>query len=462
MSGAKLKVPELMDRQPALGRAGSFEFPRARSQRLKNGLRLVLAQKRDLPLVSLRLVLPVGAVHDTPQTRGTAYTTSRMLLQGAGKRGALQLSSALLDLGATLDTWVDEDFTTLSLRVLRRNLEPALDLFADVLLRPRFSPAELKRVRERMRDQALQRRQRPTLVAYLAFKAAVFGEHPYGRPLLPRPADIERLRAPGLRAFHTRHYRPGGAVLVAAGDLSPAGLRGLLERRLGDWQGAAPEAPKRRFPARGPRLVLVHRGGSTQSVLQVGHLAPARRTPEHIGLQLLNTALGGSFTSRLNQNLRERHGFTYGVHSYFSLQRRRGVLSIRTEVETRNTVAALAEIFRELRAIRDRPLAAQELQKAGRLVTEELPGQAETVRGLVDVYADLAAHGLSLQTPARIPEQVRAQSREGLLELARRRLHPDLATIVVVGEMEQLGPALVAAHGRAQLRDLDGELVSSD
>lgn len=458
---ADTAVPSFMDQQPRLGPAGTFTFPAARSFKLSNGLRVLLLERHDLPIVNLRLTVPAGVSREPVDRPGLAYVTGQMLLEGAGKHGALALASALLDLGASLRAYVDEDSAGVSLQVLRKHLEPGLDIFADVVTRPRFTAKDFKRVKGELRGRALQRRVRPAQVAYLALKAAVFGGRSiYGRPLLPAPEDLAALKVEQVRDFHRQVFLPGGAVLVAAGDITQAELKRLLEARLSRWTGAgAPARAGARSPQVGPRLVLVDRPGATQSVLRIGHLAPSHRGANRAGIRVLNTILGGSFTSRLNQNLREKHGFTYGARSGFSLLRDSGLFSITTTVETKNTAAALREMFRELELITRKPVSKRELQKAARLVIEDMPEQAETNIGLVAAYSDVAISGLPLVSLQRMAEKVAAVDTASLAALARELLHPDKISVVVVGDVQRLRPELEKTYGPAQLRDADAKLI---
>ncbi len=454
-------VPAFMNTQPRLGPRGDFAFPRAESFRLKNGLRVVLAPKADLPLVRLKLALPCGTAADRANAGGVAYLTAHMLERGAGKRSALQFSGALQDLGSTVTAWTDQDHALVLVSSLRRNLEQSLDLLADLLLRPRFTGGELARLKKEVRARVQQRRAQPAQTAHLALKSAVFGEHPYGRALLPAPGSLGGIKPAALQAYHGRCYRPRGAVLVAAGDITAQELRALLEARLSAWSGEAPEpGDPPPPPDRGPRLVLVDRPGATQSVIRVGHLCPPRRSREFAMMELLNTALGGSFTSRLNLNLREKHGFTYGARSQFMLRRERGLFAASASVETEDTAAALTEILAELRGMSARPLTRSELSRARQLLVEEQPGRAETVAGLVEAYADLAANGLPLPSLNRFPDQVKAITSSRAAAAARRLIRADQATIVVAGDVAKLRPALEKAHGPAQVRDPDGAVIN--
>ncbi len=460
-TNAETTVPAFMDQKPRLGPAGTFTFPGARAFKLSNGLRVLLLERHDLPLVNLRVTMSAGVSHEPAGQTGVAYVTGQMLLEGAGKRGALALASALLDLGAALRSYVDEDSAAVSLQVLRKHLEPGMDILADVITRPRFTARDFKRIKGELRGRALQRRARPAQVAYLALKAAVFGgRSAYGRPLLPAPEKLAALTVEQVRGFHQQAFRPEGAVLVAAGDITQAELKRLLEARLSHWKGAGVAAlAGARPPRKGPRLVLVDRPGATQSMVRIGHLAPSHRGADHAGIRVLNTILGGSFTSRLNQNLREKHGFTYGVRSGFALLRSGGLFSITTTVETKNTAATLREMFRELELITHKPVTKAELQKAARLVIEDLPEQAETNVGLVAAYSEVAGYGLPLVSLQRIAREVGAVDTASLAKLAQKILRPEQISVVVVGDVQRFRAELEQVYGPAQLRDADGNVL---
>jgi zinc protease len=442
--------PAFMERQPRLGPARPFRFPLPRTARLSSGLRLLVLEKRDLPLVVLRATVARGAVDDPEGRPGVAYATGQMLLEGAAGKSPIQISAEIRNLGARLAAWVDRDSTCLSLKVLRAHLDEALDLFFEILLRPNFEPGGFERVRAELRSQAFERLSHPTRVADLVLRSQVFAGRVQGAPLLPHPDEIDRLAVRDLVRFHGRCVRPGATLLAAAGDLSLEELEALLAPRLRRWRGAAPPAGRRpRAPVAAPGLVLVPRDGATQSVIRVGRVAPSRRTPDLARIQILATLLGGSFTSRLSQNLRERHGFTYDVHCAFSLGRGPGLFSVSTSVETGDTAAALVEIFRELSRIVSHPPTSREVAKARRLLVEELPARAESIDDLVEAASSLALHGLGMNEPNRLAEELASVSPEELLELAPRLLDPASMTTVVVGDASRVAAPLEAMLGRA-------------
>jgi zinc protease len=380
-----------------------------------------------------------------------------MVDEGAGERDALGVSSALSEIGTTLVTLVDEDSTTLSLQMLRSHLDRGLEVLADVVLRPHLAGEELARIKEETHQRALERRGQPGSVAAICLNAALFGRHPYGRPVLPRPDAIASLRVGHLQRFHRRYYRPDNALLVVAGALTPEELLAAIERRLGSWRPGAHRRRRHHRPlATRPRLLAVDRPGASETVLRLGHLAPRRRTRRYPAIDLLNTVLGGSFTSRLNQNLRETRGLTYGVDSSFGLMRHAGVFAVRTSVETGATRTALDQIVKEIEALVSGGVTPEELDKARRLVVEELPARAETLRGIVDAHAELGIYNLAADSLRRMPRQVAALRPGEIRALARDLLHPREAAIVVVGDLARIVGDLGRSFGPAQRWSADG------
>ena len=443
-------------RPPTVRPPEPFHFPTPQVVELGDGLQALLLEDHRLPLVHLQLVVRAGLSAEPPEEAGVAYACASMIDEGAGSRSALQLAAAVQQIGAGLWLWTGWDSSNLSLQVLHQHLDAALALLADVLLRPHFDAEEWRRVREEIRGRGLQRRAEPTESASLGLSRLVYGGHPYSRPLLPMPDEVMALKLPAVRRFHQAYYRRDRATVVVAGDLTPAELQDKLGRRLEGWRGrTTASAPRPGVPPRprGRRLGLVDRPGAPQSAVRVGHLCPPRRELDWAAVKLLNTVLGGSFTSRLNLNLRERNGFTYGIGSSFHLTRGPTLLKISTSVATEDTAASLREILSELDQLRQVPVKKAELGKAQRLVVESLPAEAETLEDLTEEYGGLVVHELPLDTITRLPEQVAAVSPARLQQWAQQLLQPERATLVVVGDATRL---------RAELGELVEEVIVLD
>jgi zinc protease len=436
-----------------------LSLPHPGSVRLKNGIRLLHLPRHDLPLVHLSLVLRSGHAADPAGEPGVAFATAALVDEGAGPRSALDISADLQDLGTALHITVDAESTSMTLALLRDQLEPALAILADVLMRPHLSLAELERVKAEIVSRGEDRRSDPSQIASLSLSSAVFARHPYGRSVLPLPQHVARLRRNQVVRFFRQHYRPQNTLMMVAGDVTRRDLEQLVQRALGRWRRGAGQASRRsrapRPPAAGPRLIVVPREGATETVLRVGHLLPPRKAVDPVHVQLLNTVLGGSFTSRLNMNLRERHGFTYGAGSSMTLMREHGLLSISAQVAREVTVPALRETLRELRGLSRRAVGGRELAKARALLLEELPASAETLAGLSDGYLELALHRERLGSLNKLPLRLADATPAIIHELAGKLLRPEQATLVAVGDIA--ASELESAFGvAAQRRDTDG------
>jgi len=437
------------ERPPALGAAARLTVPAVRSARLANGIALGVVEQRELPLVQVIVAFPGGSRLDG-DTPGLAAFTANMLDEGAGTRTAAELQSELAYLGAALQTTADWDRIVVSLKVPVRTLDPALDLLADVIRRPTFRADEVRRQRDLRLTALLQQRDQPNALADLAFNAVVFpAGHPYHRSAGGDSASIAALDSARVRGFYARAIRPDSARVVVVGDLGEADARARLERRLGDWRVPGPPAvppavtvaPHREART---RVYLVDKPGAAQSVITIGWPGVERRSPDYAALMVMNTLLGGSFSSRLNANLREEKGYTYGAGSRFAFRLVPGPFVASAAVRTNVTDSSLVEFFKELRAIRDTPVADDELQRARAYIELGLPGSLESTSQVAATLAQLAVFALPLGELTGYAEAVRRVSAADVQRVARQYLTPDQATVVVVGDLSQVRPAIEA------------------
>jgi predicted Zn-dependent peptidase len=437
------------ERPPTLGAAARLTVPAVRSARLPNGMSVSVVEQRELPLVQVIVAFPGGSRLDG-DTPGLAAFTANMLDEGAGTRNAAALQSELAYLGAALQASADWDRIVVSLKVPVRTLDPALELLADVIRRPTFRADEVRRQRDLRLTALLQQRDQPNALADLAFNAVVFpAGHPYHRSAGGDSASTATLDSARVRAFYARAIRPDSARIVVVGDLAEGDARARLERHLGDWRVAgapALPAPVTVAPHREPRtrVYLVDKPGAAQSVINIGWPGVERRTGDYAALMVMNTLLGGSFSSRLNSNLREEKGYTYGAGSRFTFRRAPGPFLASAAVRTNVTDSSLVEFFKELRAIRDTPVADDELQRARAYIELGLPGSLESTSQVAATMAQLAVFGLPLGELAGYAEQVRRVSAADVQRVARQYLTPDQATVVVVGDLSQVRPAIEA------------------
>ena len=448
---------------PTLPAPPALRLPAVRTATLPNGLQLAVVKIHKVPVVDVSLVLDAGAVRDPANLPGLATFTATMLQQGAGRRSALDIADETAFLGAQLSSNAGFDVATVVLHAPKRRLAAALDLLSDVVLRPAFPDSEVTRQRELRRTQLIQLRDEPTLVANVAFPAIIYGAtHPYGRPIGGNDNSVGDLSRDRVSEFYNTYYRPNTARLLVVGDVTLEEARQLVAARFGGWaRGTAPAAPAAATPATAPRTIyLIDKPGAAQSVVRIGHVGPARDTPDYFALQVLNTILGGAFTSRLNQNLRETHGYTYGAGSSFALRRAGGPFVAQASVVTAKTDSSLIEFLKELRRIRDEAVPAAELEKAKQYINLGLPGDFETTAGTAFRFRDLLLYGLPLDYYGGFVDRINAVTAADVQRVARRYIDPDKFDIVIVGDRSQIEAGLKALNeGPIVYRDLWGQAL---
>lgn len=450
-------------RPPQLPAPAPLRVPPVQSARLPNGLEIALVEMHEVPIVDITLLVRAGTVRDPRDMPGLATFTAGMLDEGAGRRTALEIAEEAAFLGAQLGSGATYEYASVNLHVPRRQLIAALDLMADVALRPAFPDSEVARQRELRRTGILQLRDNPVAQAPIAFNAIVFGaDHPYGWPTGGTEASTSALSRDVVEQFYRTWYRPNNARVLIVGDITMADARRLVTERFGAWErGEVAALPSATAPAPASRaFYLVDKPGSAQTVIRIGHVGVARNTPDFYALQVLNTILGGSFTSRLNMNLREAKGYTYGANSGFAMRRLAGPFTASASVVTAKTDSSLIEFFRELRLIRDSVVPATELSKARQYLVLGLPGDFETTSGTAGQILDLMANDLPLDWYRTYTERINAVTAADVQRVARRYLDPDHFAIVVVGDRSQIEPGIRAlGEGPIYLRDLWGQDV---
>jgi len=448
--------------RPTLGAATPFAPATPRELAGPNGLRIWLLERHELPLVAATLAGPVGSAADPAGAAGLAHVTASMLTEGAGARSALAFSDAVNDLGARVHTSVTSDASFASLEVLAPRFAAAFALFSDLVARPRFEPREFSRVHALWRNELSQRGDDAGLVAELVTHAAFFGPStPYGHPPLGLRADAARVDLSAVKAFYAEAWRPDAATLVVVGDVTPEELQAIVRRGLATWQAPAttrraPLAPSAARVGTRPRLVLIDRPQAPQSVVMIAHAGVRANEPAAVLVPLVNTVLGGSFTSRLNQSLREQHGWTYGATSSFEETRGRGLLIIDAEVFLEATAEAIAEVQHELATMARDGLQASELAKARAQDRASLVERAERGAPAAERLAELAALGLTADFDARASAQRQTIDAVALREAAAS-VERDTALVVVVGPLAKVSAQLATLGlGAPELWDVEG------
>lgn len=454
----RTKIPELAP--PA-----ELRLPSVRTAKLANGITLRVVEMHEVPLVQVLLRVKGGARLDGALP-GIATFTANMLDEGAGSRDGIGIAAEAAFLGADLRTSADWDYTTLSLNTPRRTLGPALDLLADVALRPTFKGSDVTRERDLRLAQILQQRDQPNAMASLAFSAIMFpAAHPYHRPLNGDSAATAQLDSTTVRGFYARTFRPDQAELIITGDITLADAERELRARFGRWiqnrmAVARAEVPPALEAPASRTVSLINKPKAAQSVISIGYPGVPFTSPDYAALEVMNTILGGSFSSRLNQNLRETKGYTYGASSGFQYRPVPGPFLARSAVRTDVTDSSLVEFFKELNAIRDTPVSDVELARARNYLVLGLPGDFETSGQMAGQVATLASYGLPISWYATFARQVQQVTAADVQRVARQYLDPARVHVVVVGDVAKIRPGIEALNlGPVEVRDLEGRVA---
>ncbi len=431
---------------PAGGPPRPFRFPPFLRRRLANGLTVLAARHAHVPLVSLELVSPAGAQHDPPGRAGLATLTASLLDEGVGARSAIEIAAWVERLGGYLTTGADWDVGYLATGMLASHWRAGLDLLADVMEHPTFPAAEVERLRRQRLAEVLRREADPTALADEALNALIYRGTVYAHSLLGDAASIAALSREEIAAFYRRSYTVAGTTLVAIGDLDPEALAAAAEDALAA-AGAAPPVPApeirpQRLAARTIRIV--DRPGAAQTELRLGHPGVSRQHPDFVPLTVLNALLGGKFTSRINLNLRERHGFTYGASSRFVGRIGPGPFLVGAAVATESTGAAVREILSELERIRSERVGEDELAETRNYLFGVFPYTVQTIGDLLKRLETLAIYDLPDDYFDRYLAHLATVTRDEVLAVAERHLDPDHIGIVAVGPATTLAPQLEA------------------
>lgn len=436
--------------RPTPGTPRPYEFPAVAIARLANGVRVVVADLPGRPLVSASVVVPAGAADEPAAEGGSLVLAARALTEGTDRHDAIALTEAAERLGASLHAEAGWDATTVGVDVPASRLEPAMELLAEVLLRPTFPDHEVDRLRDERLNDLLQAQADPRRRADETFIGTVYAlTSPYHRPAGGIRETVERLTADALRRAHARTLDPTMATLVVAGDLGGQDVVAMADGLLGSW---APPADRR---ASGPidasaasagRVVrVVHRPGSVQTEIRIGHPGLPRRIPDFHAVSVMSAILGGLFNSRLNMQLREAKGYTYGAGAGFDLRRGAGPFSARAAVNTEVTVPAVLDTLAELERMRDEPVTTDELAAARDYLVGVFPLRFETAGAVVGALAGLAVHDLPIDELVEYRPRIEAVDVDAVATAARDHLHVDRAAIVLVGDIDAFGADLEAA-----------------
>ena len=439
--------------RPTHGEPRPYQFPRFERQELSNGLGLIAIDLPGRALVTASLVLASGAADEPAEQAGVTALMARSLTEGTAKHDAVGLTEASERLGASLHAEAGWDGLSISVDVPAERLSAALELAAEVATEPSFPASEVERLRDERLNDLLQAKADPRRRADDGFVETIYAPgSAYGRPSGGTEATVPGLDAAACRAIHGRRLDPARMTLIVGGDLGAVGeeVMSIAESRFGSWPrnpASEPAGTPRVNAAREDRLVrVIHRPGSVQTEIRVGHLGVPRRIPDFHAVSVMSAILGGLFNSRLNRKLREEKGYTYGAGAGFDMRRGVGPFAVRAAVNTDVTVPAIQDILVELEAMRDAPAATAELHAARDYLVGVFPLRFETPPAVVGAIAGLLIHDLPMDELDRYRPAIEAVSDADVERAAREHIDPAKVAVVLVGDADAILPALEGAE----------------
>ena len=447
---------------PELGPPPRVSLPPIVTRQLTNGLKLMIVEQHELPLADFVLIVGSGGTADPAGKTGVANLTAAMLREGTTTRKSLDIADQTSFLGISLFPQASWESSTLSLHTPTAQLDSALALFADVALHPSFPANEFERIKKNRLTELLQLRDQGPAIANLVFPAILYGNaHPYGLPLIGTEATVTPLTTADLQSYYQANFKPNNATLIIVGDVNPSQIEQKINALFGDWQrGDVQQLTYGEPPKSSATMIyLVDKPGAAQSSFRIGAVGVPRSTKDYFALTVMNTILGGSFTSRLNQNLREAKGYTYGASSRFDMRRAAGPFTAAAEIVSAKSDSALLEFMKELNGIRQ-SVPADELSRAKRYLQLQLPGNFETTQQIAAALVPVALYGLPLDYYNNYVQNIEAVTQADVARVAQQYINPAALAIVIVGDRKTIEQALKSTNvGPISIRDISGHAV---
>lgn len=401
---------------------------------LPNGLVVLYSEKHSLPIVMVTLLVKASQLNEPQEKAGLANLAAELLTEGTKNRKSIEISDEIEFIGASLDASAGSDYTTITLSVLKKDINKGFDLFSDILLNPIFPQEEIDRKRELIKGFLRQREEEPSFLAGRAFKKWVFGEHPYGRLTEGSVETVDNIKRENLIKFHSDYFLPNNSILSVVGDLTSEELDAFIEKYLSEWKKA--ELPSRvveKLSSEKKKKIIKIDRDLTQANIILGNLGISRDNPDYYAVSVMNYILGGGgFASRLMQSIRDEMGLAYDVHSFFSAGEEEGSfqVSIQTKNESANT--AIDEILKQIDRIKKERVSNQELSDAKSYLTGNFPIRLDTNKKIADFLANVEFYNLGLDYVEKYPVYVNSVTKEDILRVAQRYLDSENYVLVVV------------------------------
>lgn len=438
-NGIYAQTPD-RSKPPVLGLPAALNLPQIKHLKLSNGIPVIYMKKSQVPLVQINVLVKVGSVYDPVNQAGLASLTADMLDEGTVKYGPLELADKISFLGARISTSADFHTTRINLHTPKSKIDSALALLTDIVLNPSFPEKELERLRREKLTTLMQWHDNPMVIASILFNNVVYGkDHPYGRIAMGNEAFLRNIKTSDIKNFYTANFKASNAAIIVVGDVEEKEITNKLEKVFGKWsKGKSSEI---KFPdtkqADNLKLYIADKPGSPQSVIYIGHVGVQRKTEDYFSLVILNNILGGSFASRLNQNLRETHGYTYGAHSNFAFRSFPGPFVAYASVQTEVTDSALIEFMKELKNI-SQPVSDGELDRAKSYISLQFPYEFETVENIAGMLDDLIIYNLPDNYFNNYVNNIMSITKDDVERVSKKYINPGAFSIVIVGDKQKI------------------------
>lgn len=459
----KHKDKEDFSKLPKPGPDPKLSLPTPQKRKLSNGLEVWLVRQSELPIVSMNMVFKTGATFEPEGKEGVGQFTSGLLTSGTKTRSALDIFNQLQAIGSGVGASSGWDFISVGVSTLTKNLDKALEIYSDVIVNPTFPESEMENIRRRALVGFAQLKANPNAVANTVYNKLLYGKHPYGKSLAGNEESVKSLKRQDLIDFYTAHYLPNNAVLIVTGDVDEKNLLPKLEKSFADWKPGEVKSQSvskvSGFSETG--IYLVDKPNAAQSVVSIVQNGIERDNPDYYSLMVLNTILGGEFTSRVNANLRESKGFTYGAGTFFDVRRGAGPFVASADFQTEVTKEAISEFMKELREIRGtKPVTANELREGKQTIIRRFPSGFETSGQISGKLASIVMFNLPDSYFNDYISKIQAVTLEDVNKVAAKYIDPSKMAIVVVGDKKTVEPKLKELGYPITILDADGNKVN--
>ncbi len=425
--------------RPASSGEINFILPSVQTYQLSNGLKIYFSEKNELPLIRINFLVNNGSRFDPDNLKGLTNLLAMCIDEGAGKYDALQLADEFEMLGAQFSVSSDPDMSVLSLQVLRENYIPAIKLLASVITEPHLNENDFNREKRKVLARLEQVKAEPDYVADISFEYFLFGsDSPYAFPVLGIEPTVQNIEIESVRNLYQKNFSPFNSSVIVVGNIDLKSLQTELDIVFGNWNGKTTvEEPFVNLKKSGRKVFIINKMDAVQTEIRTGHLSSKRSEKDFFQKQIMNLALGGQFSSRLNLNLREKNGYTYGIHSRFNYFKEAGYFEVSTSVDVENTTNALREIYSEINKIKD-GITEVELEFAKSSLMKRYPANFETYRQIAGNISSKIIHNLPDDYFETYIEKVNSVSLEDVNKITADSIHPAGLITVLVGDSNKI------------------------